>query len=85
MAESRRVLKRKGEAIFVIGDSTVSGVFIKNSEGLKYLAQRQGFQLISSITRQLPENRRYLPPPSLENSGEQLQNRMGEEVILRFK
>jgi DNA modification methylase len=83
-AESRRVLKKKGEAIFVIGDSTVSGVFIKNSEGLKYLAQRQGFQLISSITRQLPENRRYLPPPNLDNSGEQLQNRMGEEVIFRL-
>lgn len=84
-SESRRVLKKQGEAIFVIGDSTVSGIFIKNSEGLKSLSQRQGFQLVSSITRQLPENRRYLPPPNLENAGKQLQNRMGEEVILRFK
>ena len=84
-SESRRVLKKTGEAIFVIGNSTVSQVFIKNSECLKYLAQRQGFQLISSTTRHLPENRRYLPPPNLENSGEQLQKRMGEEVILRFK
>jgi len=83
-SEVRRVLKREGLAVFVIGDSTVRGVFIKNSDGLIHLAQRNGLQLISKTTRPIPINRRYLPPPDLIISGSKMQGRMKEEVILKF-
>ena len=84
IAECRRVMKRNGKAIFVIGDCTIGGVFIRNSECLVGLGNRNGLELSSRITRQLPENRRYLPPPNLETSGPKMQSRIKEEVILHF-
>jgi len=84
-AECRRVLRKDGEAIFVIGDSTVAGIFIKNSEACIDLAERNGFKLVSRTTRLLPENRRYLPPPNAGTAGNKIQSRIREEVILRFR
>lgn len=84
IAECRRVMKRNGKAIFVIGDCNIGGVYIRNSECLVRLANKNGLELSSRITRQLAENRRYLPPPNLETSGDKLQSRMREEVILNF-
>lgn len=84
ISECRRVLTKNGQAVFVIGDSNVGGVFVKNSEGLISLATRNGFALLGKVTRPLPVNRRYLPPPNLEKSGNSLQSRMREEVILSF-
>lgn len=84
LRECARVLKNDGQAIFVVGDSSVQGVFIKNSEGLIKLATNHGFSLTSRVVRPIEENRRYLPPPNLQQSGKQLQCRMREEVILKF-
>ena len=77
--------QKDGRAIFVIGDSTVGGVFLRNSEALIHLAQRNGFILLSKNTRPLAENRGYLPPPHAEAAGSKMQNRMREEVILKFQ
>ncbi len=38
LSEIARVLKPSGEAIFVIGDSTLAGVFVRNSRALALLA-----------------------------------------------
>jgi ubiquinone/menaquinone biosynthesis C-methylase UbiE len=84
IGECRRILKDEGQAIFVIGDCTLAGIFVKNSECLVSLAENHQLRLLSRIKRQIPGNRRYLPPPNLYSSGEMLQNRMSEEVILRF-
>jgi DNA modification methylase len=84
-SECRRVLKKTGKAVFVIGDSTVRGVFLRNSEALIHLAARNGFKLLSKDTRPLAENRRYLPPPNVEAAGNKMQSRMREEVILKFQ
>ncbi len=84
IAECKRVMKKDGKAIFVIGDSTIGGVFVRNSEGLISLAKMNGLNLCSKITRPLPENRRYLPPPNSKVAGHKLQSRMREEVILHF-
>jgi len=84
LSECRRVLKDNGQAIFVIGNSTIRGVYINNSEALISLAQRRGFKLTSRTSRPLPESRRYLPPPNSKKAGERMRNRMREEVILRF-
>jgi len=83
-SECRRVLRPNGQVFFVIGNSFVAGVFVRNSEGLINLARNHGFTLVSSTTRPLPENRRYLPPPTFDKSGDRMQNRMREEVILKF-
>jgi DNA modification methylase len=84
LSECKRVLKKDGQAVFVIGDSTIHGVFVKNSEGLIHIAQINGLRLLSRTTRPLPESRRYLPPPNACTSGIKMQSRMRKEVILRF-
>ncbi len=85
MSEIKRVLAKNGRAVFVIGDSTIRGVFVKNSKLIKYLATEHGFSLQSDIRRILPEKHRYLPPPNYKKSGTELQHRMREEVILTFR
>jgi DNA modification methylase len=85
MKECGRVLKRKGRAIFVVGDSTIRGMFIKNSEALIRLADSKGLSLVSRNTRPIETNRRYLPPPESMKAGGQMRGRMKEEVILEFR
>ncbi len=85
MEECGRVLKREGRAVFVVGDSAIRGVFIKNSEALIRLAYNNDFSLISRNTRPIETKRRYLPPPESERAGYQMQGRMREEVILEFR
>jgi DNA modification methylase len=84
LSECRRVLKNNGQAILVIGNSAIRGVYINNSEALISLAQNRGFRLVSRTSRSLPESRRYLPPPNSKKAGKRMQKRMREEVILRF-
>ena len=85
LKECKRVLKKRGKAIYVIGDSMIHGIFIKNSEGLLYLALQNGLKLVSKSSRVLPANRRYLPPPNSRMSGRQMQSRMKEEVVFSFE
>nr|VFK34337.1 MAG: DNA methylase [Candidatus Kentron sp. MB]VFK76666.1 MAG: DNA methylase [Candidatus Kentron sp. MB] len=84
MKECARVLKSKGRAIFVIGDSAIQGVFIRNSEALIRLADNYGFYLKSRSTRTIETTRRYLPSPEYQKAGNKMQGRMREEVILEF-
>ena len=84
ITEVARVLKLGGRAVFVVGDSTMRGVFIKNSLALIELAAAENLELASRATRPIPESRRYLPPPNLEKSGKKMQKRMREEVVLEF-
>ena len=84
LGECARVLKKNGRAIFVVGDSTLQGTFIKNSAGITKLAENQGLVLISRKVRPIEKNRRYLPPPNSQQSGRKLQRRMREEIILEF-
>ncbi|HHW78640.1 MAG TPA: site-specific DNA-methyltransferase [Xanthomonadaceae bacterium] len=84
MKECARVLKRSGRAIFVVGDSAIRGVFVKNSEALIHLAKIYDLSLASRSTRTIETRRRYLPPPESDNSGQKMNGRMKEEVILEF-
>jgi SAM-dependent methyltransferase len=83
--EISRVLKPEGRAVLVIGNSTLKGVFIKNSTALAYLAREHGLRKVRAHNRPLPPNRRYLPPPTERSAGGQLQKRMGCEVILTLQ
>ena len=83
--EIRRVLRNKGYAVIVIGDSTIRGVYISNSSALEYLGKQNGLDLISKKSRPIPDSRRYLPPPNLVSSGDAMKNRMRNETILTFQ
>lgn len=85
LSEMYRVLKSDGRAILVVGDSSLRGTYVQNSRAIMYLGERNGFMLKSTRRRQLPENRRYLPPPNRRASGAELQTRMREEVIIKFQ
>jgi DNA modification methylase len=80
--EIARVLKSTGKTIFVVGNSSMKGIFIQNSEALKRICRRYHLCTISETIRPLPTHRRYLPPPSLRKSGKSFRTRMNEEVIL---
>lgn len=85
MKEIARVLKPKARAVLVVGDSMLQGVFVANSAALAYLASEHGLRRVRAQRRPLPQNRRYLPPPDKLSSGDQLQKRMGREVILTLE
>ncbi len=84
-SEIARVLKPGGKVTYVIGDCTTKGVFISNSKAIRYLSEQHGLDLIEREERLLPENRRYLPPPTNNNAGKQLQSRMRKEIILTMQ
>jgi SAM-dependent methyltransferase len=84
VAEISRVLKKGGEAVLVVGDSTIRDIFVQNSRCLVFLGERNGLRLQSTRRRSLPDNRRYLPPPGHKVSGKQLRARMRKEVVLVF-
>lgn len=85
MSEISRVLKVNGQAIIVIGDSSIRKVFVRNSCAVTALGELAGLSLVSRKTRSIPDNRRYLPPPNSSGAGDELSSRMREEVILTFQ
>jgi SAM-dependent methyltransferase len=82
MSEIARVLAPDGRCIMVIGDCTMRGVFVRNSQILRRLGHRHGLRTVSTKVRELPADRRYLPPPSSRDAGVSLQGRMREEIVL---
>jgi hypothetical protein len=83
--EISRVLVPKGRCVLVIGDCTMRGVFVRNSEVLKRIGDQRGLITCSRVSRKLPANRRYLPPPSARQAGKMLKGRMREEIVLTLQ
>lgn len=83
LGEIHRVLKVGGRAVFVLGNSCVRGVFVRNSAAVSTLAREFGFELKDRSYRNLPESRRYLPPPTA-NGASSIERRMRKEVVLTF-
>jgi len=83
IGEVERVLVPGGEAVYVIGENTLEGIYIKNAAILTLLAKNAGLKLRKETSRPLPPNKRYLPPPT-RNGQQLLDTRMRAEVILRF-
>ncbi|MDV6330022.1 hypothetical protein [Asticcacaulis sp. 201] len=79
-SEVSRVLKSSGRATFVVGNSCLRGVYIKNSEAVRFAAIAADLELIDSYEREIPEASRYLPV-----TGTQLAKRMRTETILTFQ
>ena len=84
LAEVSRVLRIGGRAVYVVGDFTVRGTFIRNSHIVSAVAAECGLTLRSQQSRALPANRRYLPPPKHDGSTAAMNARMRREVVLVF-
>ncbi|MFD8896349.1 TRM11 family methyltransferase [Streptomyces ardesiacus] len=82
IAEISRVLKAGGGATFVIADARLKGASISVEKIVTELCSLEGLGISSRACREIPANRRYLPPP--RSSGKGLDLRMREEVILGF-
>jgi DNA modification methylase len=82
MSEIKRVLKPKGRAVLVVGDSCLKGTFIKNSAGVVAAGRMVGLKLTKKTHRKLPDNKRYLPMPA--KSSAPLGGRMRTENIITF-
>jgi hypothetical protein len=83
--EVGRVLSARGRAVYVIGENTLRGTYIRTSVIIEKLAESAGLSPSDRKTRTLPTNRRYLPPPSVGNLGGAIEARMRREVILSFE
>ena len=81
LEEVARVLKSGGRATFIVGNSCLKGVFIKNSDAVETAAQMAGLDVVEKIERELPVQSRYLPV--LEDSA--LGKRMRTETIISMQ
>jgi hypothetical protein len=81
VSEVARVLKSGCRATFVMGDSCLHGVFIRNSEALAVGGKMVGLGRPWRRKRDLPSGSRYLPTPDSGTLGK----RMRKEVILYFR
>jgi hypothetical protein len=80
--QASRVLKRSGQAVFVVGNSRLRDVFVSNAHGLEMAAEIAGLKLIEESERRLPAGSRYLPMPADKKSS--LGRRMRTETVLTF-
>ncbi|WP_078955978.1 DNA methyltransferase [Streptomyces sp. NRRL B-1140] len=81
--EQARCLRVGGQAVTVIGNCSMSGNFMRNDEACVAAAEMSGLTLVGRRERELPENRRYLPPPKAAEGS--LNRRMRTETILKFE
>lgn len=79
--QTSRVMKKSGNAVFVVGNSCLKNIFISNSRGLEIAARIAGLQLVEKKQRKLPNQSRYLPLP---NNRSALGRRMRIETVLTF-
>lgn len=80
--EVGRVLSSTGKAVYVVGENTIRGTYIKTSTILLRLAELSGLSMKERQMRSLPANRRYMPPPAAGLGA--MNARMRREVVLTF-
>jgi SAM-dependent methyltransferase len=85
IAEIARVLRPQGKAVVVVGNSTLRGAFLRNSDLIIELGRLNGLSLTNRQRRRIPLSRRYLPPPSSQASTMPLASRMRTEVVLTLQ
>lgn len=83
LQESVRVLEKNGKATFVVGNSCLNEIFVENTLIVRNSCQMVGLKLTNQKERDIPQNRRYLPPPSYENISS-FKSRMRTEAVLSF-
>jgi len=84
MREVARVLAPGGKAVYVIGENTVRGTYIRTSHIISAIAKLCGLRIEYRRVRELPANRRYLPPPAPGSNSDSMDARMRREIVLAF-
>jgi hypothetical protein len=84
MREVTRVLTRRGKAVYVVGENTIRGTYVRNSVLVSGIAELCGLRLCERRSRCLPANRRYLPPPTVRSVAA-IDARLRREVVLTFE
>lgn len=82
-SEIARVLKSGKQSVVVVGDSTLRGVAVNTGKIIISCFEAQGLKLLSEVVRDIPKDRRYLPPPVAAGTGT-LDKRMRRESVLTF-
>lgn len=83
ISEVARVLVPGGKAVYVVGENSINGRFVRNAKAVTLLAKSVGLSLKKETRRKLPPNRRYMPPPTAQG-GAAMDSRMRIEVVLQF-
>jgi SAM-dependent methyltransferase len=83
-AEQARVLRPDGQLTLVVADGRLLGTQVRVARLVARTARRHGFRLTSRRMRDLPADRRYLPPP-LNDTAQSLNRRMRTEAALTFR
>lgn len=81
--EMARVLKPGRQAVLVVGNSTLSGVRIDTAQIIRNCAETAGLRLTDQYVREIPEDSRYLPPPT-RTTDDKLSRRMQVETVMSF-
>ena len=84
MREIRRILRPNGRATIVVASSNIRGRRIDNPELIRSIGELLGLHQVKHVEREIPSNRRYLPPPS-STIQESLRKRMRTESVLTFE
>lgn len=82
MKETVRVLRPGGSATFVVADATLFGIPVALGDVLHKLAPKVGLEGTERTERELPADRRYLPPPG--HGETDLTRRMRHEICLGY-
>jgi DNA modification methylase len=83
MREVERVLVPGGKAFYVVGENTIRGTFVPNARIVTQIAKLCRLRFKKRSVRNLPANRRYLPPP-VRGKTASMDSRMRREVVLSF-
>jgi hypothetical protein len=78
--EIARVLRPGGTATFVMGNSCIRGVFLRNADALAAAAKLVGLRQVSKRERELPIQHRCLPVPHKGSLGKRIRT----ETVLKF-
>ena len=83
MKEVSRVMRAHGQATFVVGNSCLRGVFVRNSGGVAKAAEMNGLCLVDETERDLPDLSRSLP--MMNDEANALSKRMRTENVMVFE
>ena len=82
LTQLRRVVRKGGRVVLVVGNSFLRGAIVDNAGLVASLAADLGLQITDRSVREIPARRRYLPPPGNGNGA--LDARLRAETVLSF-